>query len=534
MSMEKLMSFMRIRFAEEFFIKGFDFFVLVGFSLGFTGIFAVEGFSALCFEVDIGLGRSVDDRSTAAGYAAARAAHDLDEIVFLLAALNEVEEFGSVAGTVSDGDADNFAAQVNFGFFDTFGTADSVEFDVIERFTGNDFINGTESGFHNAAGSTEDDARAGGFTEDGIEVFVGETREVDTRVLDHSGKFANGKDCVDVGETVVFKLVSACLELFGGTRHYRNDVDIFGVDTRFFGIVGFNKRAEHLVRRFAGGEVRDEFGIEFFAVFDPAGRAGGDHRESTAVGETTDKLGAFFHYRKVGGEVGIEYLIEAEATERSGEFSGNGSTYREAEFLAESSTDGGSGLDDDVFGRIGKSGIDFGGAVFFMESADGASEDTLAAVYAGGIGKGFAVDGADGGLYTALGNADSADFLNVVAGGDAAAAADTFAVIADDGRTDIVILSLGFGAVEGIFVYAVFFAECLKFAVAASYAGGAFSVMVGEKELEVDFSGGTKLRGVGMDDHTFADGRNAGCLEGTRAFDIDEAETAGADLVDVF
>jgi hypothetical protein len=287
------------------------------------------------------------------------------------------------------------------------------------------------------------------------------------------------------------------------------------------------------VRRFAGGEVGNEFGIEFFAIFDPTGAAACDHGKRAAVFESAEKLGALFHNGKVSREVGIEYLIEAETAECGNELAGNRGTDLHTEFFAEGRSYCGSRLNDYVLGGIVKSRINVCGAVLFVQCADRTSEDTLTAVDAGAVSKAHTEDTADGGVKSTLCNADSADLLNAVTSRYTATAGDTFGVIANDGGRNFVDGRFGLVAIEGITVNAVFLTELLKLAVAASYAGGTFAVVVGKDKLEIEFSCLTELFVIGPYLHTLAYGGYAGCLECTCALDLYEAKTASADFVDI-
>ena len=531
--MEKVVCLVGIGLAEEFLIKRLDFFIFMRFALCLACVLAVKRLCTFLLKIDVGKGGSVNDGSTAAGYTSAGTAHDLDELIILFAALDHIEKILCIAGAVSDSNAYRCAVKVNFSFLDTVGAANTFEFNVIESLAGYYLVNGTESRFHNAAGSAEDDACAGGFAEDGIEIFIGETLEVDTCVLDHSCKLANGENSVNVLKAVSRKLFSFCFELLCGTRHYGYNVDILGIDACLVGVVALDNCAEHFVRRFAGGEVGKEFGIEFFAILDPTGAAACDHGESAAVFESAQKLGAFFHNGEVSREIGIEYLIEAETAECGNELAGNRGTDLHTEFFAEGRSYCGSRLNDDVLGGIVKSRINVCGAVLFVQCADGTSEDTLTAVDAGAVNKTHTEDTADGGVKATLGNADSADLLNLITSRYATAAGDTFGVIANDRGRKLVDRSFGLVAVVGILVNAVFLTKLLKLTVAASYTRGAFAVVVGKNKLKIDLSCLTELFVIGPDLHTLTDGGYAGRLKCTRALDLYKAKTASADFVNV-
>ena len=187
----------------------------------------------------------------------------------------------------------------------------------------------------------------------------------------------------------------------------------------------------------AAGQVRQEVGVIGLAVLDPAGRAGGDHRQHAAGLDALHELVGLFHDGQVRAEVGVEDLVEAQAPEGAGHLAGDGGAHRDAEFLAEGGADGGSGLHDDVLARIGQGRPNLRGVVLLMQGAHGAGRDALAAVDAGHVVELQAPGGLDGGLEAAHHRADDADLLHLLADGDAAAAQDALVVVADDGRGEL-------------------------------------------------------------------------------------------------
>ena len=85
-----------------------------------------------------------------------------------------------------------------------------------------------------------------------------------------------------------------------------------------------------------------------------------------------------------------------------------------------------------------------------------------------------------------------------------------------------------------LIVHFEIFTEFLQLTVAAAYAGEAFSVMGGKDQFQRNLSGSEYFLGVGEDFHAFrhriyTSGNQASC-----AFDFHNADTAGADGVDVF
>ena len=84
------------------------------------------------------------------------------------------------------------------------------------------------------------------------------------------------------------------------------------------------------------------------AELDPAWAAGGKHRKSFLLGDTLDKLVGFLHDRKVGGNVHIKYLINAQTSYCSYHFALNVCANWHSEAFAKSSTDRRSGKEYDL------------------------------------------------------------------------------------------------------------------------------------------------------------------------------------------
>ena len=475
---EQLVCLVTVGLAEELLIQLGDGGVLVGLPDGLGTIFAIGSGSSCGLGIYLITGTCINIGLTAAGYAAAGASHDLDKVVVLVACLDLIEQLAGVCGSVYDRYVYIHACYVYGCFLDAVEAAYAVVLDGLEILTGEDVGNGTQSSFHNAAGYAEDDACAGGIAEDGVELFIGEIDIVDACLLDHPCKLTGGE--VGIYVTVAFSahLGTDDLELLCGAGHYGYYEDVLGIETVLFCKVGLGDGTLHLVRALAGGEVRNELGIEMLAVLDPAGRAGGDHRENTAVVYPVEKLRAFFHDGEVGGEVNVEYSVCAEPSHGGGELAGGGGADGHAEFFTDRYTHGGSGLEYNELVGIVESRPDCLGGILFGECARGAGCDTLTAVYAGDFGKILAEGRTYHGLEAAVLHSDSKYTLGVFAGGNAATAENALIVISYDagryfvdGFDDTLAFKLDLGDAK-------LFGKSLKLAVMIALAGEAGTVMV--------------------------------------------------------
>ena len=92
---------------------------------------------------------------------------------------------------------------------------------------------------------------------------------------------------------------------------------------------------------------------------------------------------------------------------------------------------------------------------------------------------------------------------------------------------------LGALAAEVMLIHAVLVAERLQLAGGAAHAGETVLLVVGEQQLEIHLSRLHDAGRVRGDLHTLVYGVNAGGDHAARTLDLDEAEAAGADLIDV-
>ena len=297
------------------------------------------------------------------------------------------------------------------------------------------------------------------------------------------------------------------------------------------GVPGLDESALHLLRGFAGGQVRQQLRIIELAELDPSGRAGGDQRQYSAVLHSVDKLMGFLHNGHVGAEISVEYLIKAQAAQSGNHFALYVGADGHTEFLAQSGADRRSGLNHNMLLGIGDSGDHLVDLILFTQSAGGAVYDALAAGYAGHVAQILFKGAADMGIEAAAVGADHAHEL-ILAGGHAAAAEDTLIIVANHMQGGLVQRRLGILALKGVDVlHAVVTAQLLQLAVFASHTGEALLIMGGEHQLQGHLSGLHDSGGVGVDLHALVNRINAGGNQGLCPDNLDHTDTAGADLV---
>ena len=230
--------------------------------------------------------------------------------------------------------------------------------------------------------------------------------------------------------------------------HDGDDDQVLGLHADLLGVVALGDRAEHLLRALAGARDVQQVREVVLEEVDPARAARGEDRQArlllrVGVGlagplelevllHAADELVALLHDGEVGGEVGVEHLVEPEHAERGDELAGDRLARLEAELLADRDADRGRGLDDDRLLRVVDRGHDLLGVADAHDGPDGADVDALAAEGAGAVRERDHRGGADLGGEAAAVAGERADGLHLVADGLAAAAHDALAQVAHD------------------------------------------------------------------------------------------------------
>jgi len=531
---EKLVSFVGVRLAEEFFIKFLNLGVLVALAKNVSLVFGIKSGSTF---LHIGIKNIVvfvrkenrtDIRLAAAVDAAAGTTHDFDELIGAFAFADLFHKNFCVFHSVGNGKTEDLSVDFNLGFFDSVETADGSKGDCAVLFTGKNMVNGAESSFHNAAGYAEDYACAGSFAHNIlVEFFIRKFCENDTASADHIAEFAGCDNCVNVFKAfAVNHFGSFFFKFFRGAGHYGNNKDIFGVDSVFFRIIALDDCALHLVRRFAGRKVVKLIRIISFAIVYPARGAGSNHRKNSAVFHSAEKLGSLFHNGKVCAEIGIINFFKAESSESCNHFSGNGGADRHSEFFAKGSSYCRSGLDDHMASES-HCFIDFFNFGFKHKGAGGADGNALSAEDAGRFVKTSVSGRSDYCVESAVFITENAVSVGVFASCNASSAKNAFAGVANDGRVKFINGYRGLGTFEHFGSCAGEFCNVKKFAFSVFVALLAVYGMVGKKKFNGSSSCGGCFRGGNADFHTFKNRENAGSNEASHSFNFNKANTAG-------
>ena len=166
-------------------------------------------------------------------------------------------------------------------------------------------------------------------------------------------------------------------------------------------------------------------------------------------------------------------------------------------------------------------------AVLFGQGARGTNgdalpaEDAVAVLHAGVKGSGHL------GAESAIHHGEGVDRLDLVAGANAAAAADALLHVPQDEGIALIGGEQVAFADKRRLLDSVLVDQILELAMAAHLAGHAVVGVVGEKQLQDELAGGAHLGRIGLDLHPLGDGEGAGGLQYPHPFDLNQAETTG-------
>ena len=203
---------------------------------------------------------------------------------------------------------------------DAFETLDRLDVEIVGRqfATGHDFIGRAQRRFHHAAGIGENIRRAGRQSQRRIHLAIGQFGKGEIRLPNHARQFARGQDVIHVLHTARGHLGALGLILFGRAGHNGHHHQILGPLADFGRIKRLGHCAEHLLRRFARGQMRQQVGVIIFCKVDPPRRATGEHRQRGGrvfihqrAFQAAQQLGALLHDGEVRGKVGIEHRSKA-------------------------------------------------------------------------------------------------------------------------------------------------------------------------------------------------------------------------------
>ena len=527
---EQVVSLLASGSSEILGIEFLDIRVFVRKTQSLAGILGIETLHALFKQ----RGVAMQEGLTAAVDTTAGAGHDFDSLETVGIGTDHVQNLAGIAQSGADCNGDDLSgSDFNFGFLDAVQTADNTEVDGIafEVLAVEHIVDGAAGSFENTAGNTEDVSGTAGFTQGAVEGVIIQVGEVDTGFAEHLAEFAGGDNVVNITDAVIGEFRTGGFVFLGLAGHDGNNNQILGIHADLFGIEALGDGAEHLLRRFAAGRNVEQIRIVVLDEVDPSGAAAGEDRQILAGFDAFDDLVAFFHDGQVSREVGVENFVKAQSAESGNHFTGDRHAGFKSEFLTDSNADGGSSLNDNGLLGIVDGVPDFLDVADTGDGTDGAGVDALSAEGTAGVSQRNHAGGTDLGGKSAAVAGQSADGLNFVTDGFAAAAHDTFRKIAHDRFAGIINVKMVLGAGKGDFLDAEFSSQNTQFAVLVLGAGETLLGVIAEHQFQNGAAGIQSALAVGVDHHAFHDRSGAGGSQVAAAFNFHHANTAAGGVV---
>ena len=418
-------------------------------------------------------------RLAAAADAAVRAGHDLNEVEVLLAAFDLRDQLVGVAETVRHGDAKLEIARRNLEGLDAVESAHAALGDGLERIGRSVVQHVANDRLRDAARDAEDDARAGVIAQRIVRLGVRQVRKVDAGRLNHANQLVCGEHEIDQALAVLLQLGTLCLEFLGGAGH-----DGDGVDVLVFELLA-DDRAEHLHRAAGRRDLRHQIRMRMLHVLDPAGAAGGEHRQLRAGLDLFEELGRLFQDGEVGGKVRVIHHIDAETAQRGDELAGDRRVGGHPEFLGYAGADRRGVLHHDALALVVNHIPHLRDLAVDRDRARRAHGGALAAANAVGLRQHLAEARRDEGALAAVGEVNRADVLHLGAHAHAQTAQNALGRIARDARRRHVqpLAGIGVFAVRRL-LHVVAVRVFLQLALAALLAGKALGAVAAHQKLE--------------------------------------------------
>ena len=251
------------------------------------------------------------NRLTAAADAAAGAGHNLNKLIIRGTCFNAFQHHLGRFKRMYYGNLHGYTCYINNSLTCLLHAAYLIIFKLRQLLAGNNLSNGTQSRFHYAACSAEDNCGTSAGSQRRIELCFFQSVKIYTCLANHASQLARCNNYVYITITAGAHFFARSLCLFRGTGHYRYTDNFSRVNACAFRKVGFGNSAEHLLRRFGSRKMRQQLRIFQLNHIYPAGAAGGNHRQHAAILQTLQELMAFLHNSQVGGKVCIKNLIKA-------------------------------------------------------------------------------------------------------------------------------------------------------------------------------------------------------------------------------
>ena len=251
------------------------------------------------------------------------------------------------------------------------------------------------------------------------------------------------------------------------------------------------------------------------------------------MGKAPDKLTALLHNGQVGGKIGVEHIVKAHLLQGGHHALGRGELGVQMEVLSPGAAHGRRHLHHGDFLGVSQCVKYLAGIIALLQAAYGAVGDALAAEGAVGLAQGAGLGNADGGVGAGTHQIPDPHALHLFANLYAAHTFDAAVFHANHGVGKIIRR-----AAQVLYVViaqqVIVVAQLLQLAVAAAGTLGAANIVLAEQQSQVDTAGLTHAGRIGMYHHALGHHIVARRHQAFVTFHLHHADTAGADLVQLF
>lgn len=154
-----------------------------------------------------------------------------------------------------------------------------------------------------------------GFSHQAVAFSVREAGEINACLTDQVGQFTGRQSGVDVLLSAGIEFRTQSFVFFCDTWHDGHCIDVLGSVLHPLRAVGLRQRTVHADGRLAGRKMRQQFRVERFGVFLPAGAARCELGKSFLAAQAFHKLRRFFPYGDVCREFRVPTVREAQCLE---------------------------------------------------------------------------------------------------------------------------------------------------------------------------------------------------------------------------
>ena len=481
------------------------------------------------------------DRLSAAAYAAARACHDLNEVIVSLSALNLLDNLLRILQAADNAGLQHLAGNLKLGSayapqIDSIVTPLStgvpyrLEGILVSFLPGYHLVGSAEGSLHHAAGNAKNSTCTGAITDRRIKRLFLQAPRVNMLRPKQAHHLTGSQHIIHILIAAGIHGFQSSLTLLGNARHDGNGADIFRGNSCLFRKISLDQGTENLLRALGSGQLPQKLRVIHGKVRNPARAAGGEHRHLLLGTKPLQKLIALLHDGHISGEHGVQHIVKANALQGCHQPALGVNPRLHVIALQPGSAHCRSNLHHGHLIRVCQDIIDSRQIIALLQGTCRAMGDALAAQGALGLRNRHVVHGADIGIRTCILHIPNIAALYLAANLQAANALDALLGIPDQ-RKIIVPDLLRYLSLKRQVINAQMTGQCLQRTVAGAHAGSTEAVVLGQDKLHIGLSHASCLGGVGEHHHALADRGGTSRNQLVLALNLHHADLAGRNLI---